>query len=184
MTISKVKFGDKVASSSRFLDRSKALTPLSNAKLGLKASVSPRLRSSDAASHTLQPKNSLGLSRFRGVWAGFLTQPDFSSAYPDWAWGYKMALNSTGGKNFAGKSMIYSPLSSSLYGIMSLRGRVVDGSLLFKEIQIIEQYPIPGYDWCLKGGLLKVSVSNSRLVLRGPWSSFNCGSGRIQLQKQ
>ena len=184
MTISKVKLGDNVASGSRFLDRSKALTSLSDSKLGLKASVRPRLSSSDAASNTLQQKKSRSPSRFRGVWAGFITQPNFYAPYPDWSWGYKMVLNSTGGPNFTGASMIYSQFSSSLYGIMSLRGRVVDGALLFREIQITEQYPIPGYPWYLKNGLLKVSVSNGRPVLRGPWSDLNGGSGQVRLQKQ
>jgi hypothetical protein len=67
---------------------------------------------------------------------------------------------------------------------MPLRGRVVNGALLFKEIRITDQNPPLGSRWCIKGGRLRISVSNGRVFLRGPWSDPGCNSGQIRLQKQ
>ncbi len=177
MMTAKVRFENKVSSCSCFSNTRQASTPLSAPELELKTSVSLGRSSSSAVSNTRQQPRSLNPARFRGNWAGFLTQPGRT-------WDYEMSLRRIGTSRFTGTSVITDLNNPSVFGVMSLRGRVVNGALLFKEIRITDQNPPPGSRWCIKGGRLQISVSNGRVFLRGPWSDPGCNSGQIRLKRK
>jgi hypothetical protein len=118
-----------------------------------------------------------GPARFQGRWAGLLTQPGLT-------WNFEMSLRRAGATRIVGTSVITSLSDPSVFGVMSLRGRVVNGALLFKETVITDQNPPPGSRWCIKGGRLKLSTANGRTFLRGPWSDPTCNAGQIRLQKR
>lgn len=176
-TVAKARFEDKVASRSVFSDAGKtALLP--DPKVGLTNPVRLVGRSSsDIPSNTRQQQRRLNPARFRGNWAGVLTQPSIT-------WAYEMNLRRIGASRFTGTSVISALNNPSIFGVMPLRGRVVNGALLFKETRITDQNPPPGLRWCIKGGRLRISGSNGRLFLRGSWSDPGCNSGQIGLQKQ
>jgi len=177
-TIAKARFGDKVVSCSCFSNTRAASTSLSDPELELKNSVGLGRSSFDIASNTRQQKKLPDPRRFQGNWTGIITgigTPSYS---------YEMNLRRRGSSVFVGTSVITDLNNSSIFGVMPLRGRVVNGALLFKEIRITDQNPPLGSRWCIKGGRLRISVSNGRVFLRGPWSDPGCNSGQIRLQKQ
>jgi hypothetical protein len=133
-------------------------------------------RSLETRSATIQTRLAANPSRFRGNWAGILTQPGRT-------FNYEMNLRRAGGKRFVGTSVITFLDDPSIFGVMTLRGSVVNGSLLFKETQITDQNLPPNARWCYKGGRLKLSNSSNGTVLRGSWSDPGCNSGEVRLQK-
>ncbi len=175
-TVAEAKFGDKVVSRSYFSNAGK-MAPLPDPKSGLKNPVRLERSSSDMLSNTHQQQRRANSARFRGNWAGFLTQPGIT-------WDYEMSLKRTGASRFVGTSVITDLNNPSVFGVMSLRGRVVNGALLFKETRITDQNPPLGLRWCIKGGRLRISGSNGRVFLRGSWSDPGCNAGLIGLQKQ
>jgi hypothetical protein len=176
MTITKIKLENNVASRSGFADVQETSLSLSGTKLGNKTSLGLG-RSSFAADESRKLLLSPNPSRFRGTWTGLLTQPDKT-------WNYEMNLRRVGKSRFTGTSTVADPIDPSIFGVMSLTGRIVYGALLFRETQITDQNPSPGTRWCIKGGRLQISVSNNGVFLRGPWSDPTCNSGQIELQKR
>jgi hypothetical protein len=142
---------------------------------GLK-SVSYGRRSLETRSTAVQAQISTNLSRFRGNWAGIVN--DSARTF-----NYEMSLRRAGGKRFVGTSVITLLNDPSIFGVMTLRGSVINGSLLFKETQITDQNIPPNLRWCYKGGRLKLSSSSSGTFLRGSWSDPGCNSGEVRLQK-
>jgi hypothetical protein len=175
--VSKARFGDKVASRSVLSDAGKT-APLPDPKIELTSPVRLGRSSSDIPLNTRQQQRRLNPRRFQGNWAGIITgigTPSYS---------YEMNLRRIGASRFTGTSVISDLNNPSIFGVMPLRGRVVNGALLFKETRITDQNPPLGLRWCIKGGRLRISGFNGRPFLRGFWSDPGCNSGQIELQKQ
>lgn len=184
MTIAKIQLKGKVASRSYSTNGRAASTLGSDATgfdatgfdaTGFKVSIGIGRRSAEPASN-LQRQRFTNPARFRGRWAGVLTQPGRT-------WNFEMNLKRTGSVRFVGTSVITDLGDSSIFGVMSLRGRVVNGALLFKETLITDQNPPPGSRWCIKGGRLQIATVNGRTFLRGPWSDPTCNAGQIRLKR-
>lgn len=178
LTIAQDRVGDKVASCSHFSNTHATSTPLSSSELGLRTPVRLGRSSFDISSNTRQQQRLPNPSRFQGNWTGIVT----GVGTPSYA--YRINLRRSGKSTFVGTSEITSLTDPSIFGVMSLGGRVVNGALLFKETRITNQNPPLGSRWCFKGGRLRISASNGRTFLRGPWSDPGCNSGQIRLRKQ
>lgn len=135
-----------------------------------------RSSSSNAANLSI-PQRQVNPNQFRGQWAGIITQPGIT-------WRYEMRLRRTGGSRFRGVSVISAPGNPGIFGVMTLRGSVVNRSFLFKEVRITDQNPPLGFRWCLKGGRLRFSRSNGNAFLQGPWSDPGCNAGRVSIRKR
>ena len=123
-------------------------------------------------------------ARFEGTWGGTVTGKIYGAGSPTYS--YAMRLERRGKSSFVGTSVIRGQIDTTTFGVMTLQGRVVNGSLLFKETSIInQQLPLfPIFHWCLKEGRLRLSNSGGRTFLTGPWADPGCNYGQITLQKQ
>jgi len=123
-------------------------------------------------------------ARFIGEWKGSVTSTVYGFNPPRYS--YTMNLERRGKSSIVGVTTIRDFINPSIFGVMTMRGRVSNGALLFKETSIYNQeIPSTIGRWCLKGGRLQLTrYSNGRTFLSGSWSEQNCNDGLITVEKQ
>jgi|GEM_PF-3252352 len=176
MAIAQTSFGKKFAAHSAFSPPPATSPAPFEPGSGLNALAGIGRSASNNAVNFSLPQRQINPNRFRGRWAGIITQPGIT-------WRYEMRLRRTQGSRFRGVSVISVPGNPGIFGVMTLQGSVVNRSFLFKEVRITDQNPPLGFRWCLKGGRLRFSSANGNAFLRGPWSDPGCNAGQVRIRK-
>ncbi len=177
MFITQSKFEGKATLHSWNSNVRNASDALFGIEIALKNSTSQRRSSFEQ--NPAHQKAAPNPSRIQGKYIGVA----FGVGVPD---NFEIKLRYAGGSRFTGKAKVRNSSDPNLFINTSLSGRVVDGSLLLTQTEVINGNLPPGTAPCLREGRLKITVSKGKILLRGPWKSDNpgCGFSKIRLQKQ
>lgn len=150
--------------------------------------------SSNATGTPLNPfkeniKSSIDLT---GIWRGYFLQKDFNpliGKFIEEKYNYEIQINLL--KNNAVEGVTYSYRTTAFYGKAAMHGLFTKktGSVIIKELKMLELKIADMSDPCLMTCFLDYSKNNGKEVLSGDFNSVNlktkkdCGDGTVYLEK-
>lgn len=114
-----------------------------------------------------------------GTWTGTITQPR-GPVVP--IFDVEFTFTQAGDGTISGTRTIRVPEQPQYYGILSLKGKMIDQTMTFSEISVIEQnLPPSASRWCLITATL--TYTSPGPTLTGPWQAPGCSPGDIKITK-
>ncbi|NUP11450.1 MAG: hypothetical protein HOW73_35845 [Polyangiaceae bacterium] len=132
-----------------------------------------RASSGKAARVELEPL-SLG-AELTGTWNGVMRQP----GGPYEVYDVSLELEQYGDR-VSGVRHIQS-VDRQYWGTLRFEGRIEGTTLLYADVEVMDDNLGLFYEWCTLGGFMVADQSAGRLT--GPWKAFGCGTGSMDLAR-
>ena len=116
-----------------------------------------------------------------GKWVGYITQ---NPSPLDTIYQFELDLQ-TDGERIFGHTMIAFTSRPEYYGVIRFEGLVSGNTLVFDELELMDQLMLEYAYWCLKRISLVANFYGDRAILSGSWTSDECSfsTGEVYLER-